>query len=275
MFFRLMKTIILLGQDGNPAQKALQVTQLVIYPAFVIMCLVILHIVTELYLKIIGSNSVNDNYIHIESVTRIVIDSLVYTGSVAIWGHIYTRYKDKSLVFFNYMVCVSSGLYQNQFSIVCIETSTLLTIFSLYFNVKFYIISSTVLLIYNLIRIRLFQDCSKHTKPLKTLNGYWGSLARESLSKETKIRKMKITKNILSDQNTLVVLCRSGNEITLPDKDILINTSDNLDNDWDNIKTQYIIRSKVYCEEVGDSDDITEYILYTFNNQYVFVPYIN
>lgn len=284
MFYRLINTIILLGNGGNPAQKAIQVTQLIVYPAFVLMSLIALHMCVELHMKIMGRFE-NENSRHLESISRIVIDSLVYTGCVTIWGHSFSRVKEHTLKIFNYLLNISE--YQNNFPIALTEILTILTIFSLYFDIQFYVAASTCLLITNMIHLRfvkpilpdesisednikLLYNKIKNKKLVHVFKKYWKRIVKNSSDKGIPVKGVKISVNPVGNKNLLKIINISGEESILSNKEILINSTNiSSDDDWTEVETESLENSVVVCEET--QEELSEYYLCSIDNQYVLV----
>lgn len=288
MFYQLVKTVILLGNGGpNAAQKALQVTQIIVYPAFVIVLLVCMHMTVELNMKLKGAPGNSSK--HIESVTRIVIDSLVYTACITLWGHTFNKMKSQSLKIFNFLLRVSQ--HQNQIPLALNELFTVLTIFSIYFDTYFYIVCSTVLLVSNMMMLRLRKPISmdeenqfinedsikklynkmKKKKIVHIFKKYWKKVLKHYKHVGIPVN-VEITPNPDFQQNVLKIVKTSGEEEVLQGKKVIINKSQCTDDEWTEVETESISCSTIICRETIE-EDVAQYYLCLVDEQYLLVNY--
>tara|TARA_B100001287_G_C22676972_1_gene528233 strand:- start:1306 stop:2346 length:1041 start_codon:yes stop_codon:yes gene_type:complete len=158
MIYDIIKTFFLLGNTTHwaPAQKAIEITYVIIYPAFIIMSVIAIHVTIDLYRLCFSpfqaptdlkfTNNI-DSTKHLDSITRVVIDSMVYTIMVTLWGNFIKIYKNKSLQIVNTLLSISNNFQKIYIS----DIFTLLILFSLYFDSHFYITTSSCMLIGDLI----------------------------------------------------------------------------------------------------------------------------
>ena len=293
MFYRLVKTMLLLGNTSNPAQIAIQLTQLIIYPAFILMALISLHLCLELHMKYRGDYHQNPSQ-HIGSITRVVVESLVYTIFVTIWNHAFDKIKGYTLFIVDRLLRISQSQYQNQLPIAITELFTILTIFSLYFDLQFYVFASNALLIANVLHLRFVRPLQfsneeiesdtesnllflynkiKKKKVVHIVKNYWESIVKQTSEIGVGISQLEIKENILNNENTNILKIKklNGEEQIYSDSKIIINSSKCLEDEyeWTEVETEYFSNSLIQCTE---TDDIKpQYYFCTLDQQHVII----
>lgn len=281
MIYNAIQTILLLCNDYTPTNRLLQVIQLIIYPAFVLLTIIIIHLIIELYNKIFGYDITHTN--HIDSTTRLAIDSLFYTAFINIWTHVFKRLTKYTNTILNYICYISKLKFQNIPFIIFIESFTLFVIMTLYFNLRLYIVTSSLLLIFNVIYLRFSPIKIKE----ETKYSIGPSIKQKFIdiwapNKEFNINNLKITKNT-SNGNILEICKLNSNKIIIKDPDIIINKSImtrkindfyilDEENESNYIEIQNISNSILKCDQTESLE--SEYILYVVNNNYIFVKNI-
>lgn len=293
MFYRLIKTILLVSGSTNPANIAIQITQLIIYPAFILLSLISLHLCLELYLKYRGDYYLNPTQ-HIGYITRVVIESFVYTMFVTIWTQAFDKLKEYTMYIVDTFLRISQSNLQNQLSIACIEFFTILTIFSLYFDLQFYIYASNALLISNIFNLRFIKPLEfkdnldtennilslynkiKKKKVVHIVKNYWETIVKQtsetgvSISQiEIKKNRIQESKNVADMNNILKIKKINGEELIYSNASIILNSSKCLEDeyDWTEVETEYFSNCIIECIETND--DKPQYYFCHLGKQYV------
>tara|TARA_Y100000389_G_C17465866_1_gene525467 strand:+ start:4293 stop:5270 length:978 start_codon:yes stop_codon:yes gene_type:complete len=270
MIYELIKTFLLLGHTSiiNPAQKALEITYVIMYPAFVIITVIAIHITIDLYRAIwqpqLAFVSNDTPTKHLDSLTRVVIDSMVYTLMVSLWGHIFNKYKNYSLHLVNSILSIS----QNFHKIYIADIFTLLILFSMYFDVQFYITSSSLLLIIQVI-VKRYKRTSHHTadmvthenvsifyktyaeKPYKYIKNIISKYTAVDSKFDTPVVDIQVLENKSESGNILKIVNQHNDETIYYNRDIVLNEFQPFESDsgdepeW--LTTQHIHNSLVIC----------------------------
>lgn len=284
MIYELIKTCFLLGNTSiNPAQKALEITYVIMYPAFVIITVIAIHITIDLYRAIWQpqlSLSFNDTPTkHLDSLTRVVIDSMVYTLMVSVWGHVLNKYKNCSLHLVNGILSIS----QNFHKIYISDIFTLLIMFSMYFDIQFYITSSSIMLILQVIVKRYSRSRNPTTdvitpenvsffykaygeKPYKYVRNMLSKYVFESNGKfDAPVNDITIIKNENKTGNILKLVNQHNDETIYYNRDIVLNEFQPFESDPEWLNTTHINDSIVICNVHTPDPDQTDNFITAHN----------